>query len=364
MFFIQLAGMSSRRFLSKVEQVAAHLQEEIRRGRWNGAMAGRHEVAAELGVSAQTAQTALALLEKQGLLVPAGPGRPRRIAKPGAAGLPSLRVAILVGAAADRHLDYMVELKHELAEAGHAAFYTPWLMPEQGMHVESMARKLRRTKADAWIVLAGSRQLLEWFVRQRLPVFALFGRRRGLPIAGVGPDKPPAIAQATRRLIELGHQRIVLLTLRAQRLPQPGASVQAFVDELAAHGISPGAYHLPDWEENAESFHGCLARLFRHTPPTALIVDEAAFFVATMQFLQSRRLRVPEDVSLICTDGDPHFAWCRPTVAHIHWDSAPVVRRSVLWAANMARGRRDIRQTLTKAEYIDGGTVGPVARSK
>jgi hypothetical protein len=356
--------MSSRRFLSKVEQVAAHLREEIRRGRWNGAMAGRHEVAAELGVSPQTAQAALLLLENQGLLVSSGPGRPRRIARPGAAGLPSLRVAILVGAAADRQLEYVVEIKHELIEAGHAPFFTPWLMPELGIDVKSIDRKLRRTKADAWIVVAGSRQLLEWFVAQQLPVFALFGRRRGLPIAGVGPDKPPAIAQATRRLIELGHRRIVLLTQRAQRQPQPGASVQAFVDELAAQGISPGAYHLPDWEENVESFHGCLARLFRHTPPTAMIVDEAAFFVATMQFLQSRRLRVPEDVSLICTDGDPHFAWCRPSVAHIHWDSAPVVRRPILWAAKMARGRRDIRQTLTKAEYIDGGTVGPVTGSE
>ena len=67
-----------------------------------------------------------------------------------------------------------------------------------------------------------------------------------------------------------------------------------------------------------------------------------------MQFLLSRRLRVPEDVSLICTDGDPHFAWCRPPIAHIRWDTRPVVRRAVRWAANIARGKRDVRQTLTK----------------
>ena len=24
-------------------------------------------------------------------------------------------------------------------------------------------------------------------------------------------------------------------------------------------------------------------------------------------------LRVPEDVSLVCTDADPHFDWCRPS---------------------------------------------------
>ena len=41
---------------------------------------------------------------------------------------------------------------------------------------------------DAWVIIAGSREVLEWFVEQQIPAFALFGRRDGLPIAGVGPD--------------------------------------------------------------------------------------------------------------------------------------------------------------------------------
>lgn len=323
-------------------------------------MPGRLEVAAELGVSDQTAESGLIILEKEGILVPQGAGRRRRIELPkGVLVTPSLRVAILVGEPDDRRRDYLVAIKHELAEAGHSAFFTPWYMPELGINVRAISRKLERTEADAWMVLSAARPLLEWFVANELPVFAVFGRRRGLPVAGVGPHKAPAIAESTRRLIGLGHRRIVYLTLRAQRLPKPGASVQPFLDEMAAHGLEPGNYHLPDWEENLESFHKCLEELFRVSPPTALIVDEAAFFVATMQFLMNHRLRVPEDVSLICTDGDPHFAWCRPAIAHIAWDTEPVVRRAVRWTANVARGKRDIRQTLTKAEFSEGGTIGP-----
>lgn len=357
--------MPQRLFLTITEQVAAHLREELRRGRWTVEMPGRLEVAAELGVSDQTAEAGLAQLEREGILVAQGPGRRRRIV-PAAGVVPSasLRVAILVGEPSDRRRDYLVEIKHELAEAGHAPFFTPWCMPELGINVRSIASRLKRTEADAWILLSAARPLLEWFIARDVPAFALFGRRRKLPVAGVGPDKPPAIAQATRRLIELGHRRIAFLALRAMRLPEPGASVQAFLGELAAHGIEPGPYNLPDWEENLGSFHGCLDALFQHSPPTALIVDEAAFFVATMQFLQSRRLRVPEDVSLICTDGDPNFAWCRPPVAHIHWDSARVVRRAVRWTANLARGKRDLRQTLTKAEFIEGGTIGPAPHAR
>lgn len=358
--------MPKKNFLTITEQVAAHLRNDLLRGRWTTEMPGRHEVAEELGISPQTAQAALVLLEKEGVLVSQGAGRPRRIDPSAgtAAGVPSLRVAILVGEPADQNRDYIVEIKHELIEAGHAVFFPSWFMPELGMNVSPLASRLKGTEADAWIILSASRTLLEWFVEHEVTAFALFGRRRGLPIAGVGPDKPPAVAQATRRLIELGHRRIAYLTLRAQRLPKPGASVQPFLDELSAHGLRAGPYNLPDWEENLDSFHRCLDSLFRHTPPTALIVDEAAFLVATMQFLQNRRLRTPEDVSLICTDGDPHFAWCRPAIAHIAWDSRPVVRRAVRWTANVARGQRDIRQTLTKASFVEGGTIGPVPKGR
>ncbi|MFT6794733.1 MAG: hypothetical protein ACJAR1_002748, partial [Rubritalea sp.] len=61
-----------------------------------------------------------------------------------------------------------------------------------------------------------------------------------------------------------------------------------------------------------------------------------------------------------CADPDPTFAWCEPSVAHIRWDSRPVVNRVLSWVENIAQGKDDHSQTLTKAEFIDGGTVGPV----
>jgi hypothetical protein len=39
-----------------------------------------------------------------------------------------------------------------------------------------------------------------------------------------------------------------------------------------------------------------------------------------------------------------------------------VVRRIVRWAANVSQGKRDLRQTLTKAEFVAGGTIGPVKK--
>ena len=352
------------RILSAVEQVADYLRDELIRGQWSGHLPGVDRLAPELGVSRKTLEAALRLLESEGVLMRNGPRRRRSIEPREAQPLPALRVAILLSEASDRQLDYVVDLQHELARIGHQTSIAPATMTECGMSVRSIARMVEKTPADAWVVGGGPREVLRWFHERSLPVCALFGRRRGLPIAGVGPNKGPAYALATRKLIALGHRRIVLLARRMRRLPEPGSSEQAFLGELAAHGIPRGPYHLPDWEESIDGFHTGLEELFRVTPPTALIIQEAVLFAAAQQFLARRGLRVPEDVSLICTDADPTFAWCKPTVAHIRWHSRPVVRRIVRWAANLSSGKTDVRQVLTPAEFVPGGTIGPVAGGK
>jgi DNA-binding LacI/PurR family transcriptional regulator len=321
-------------------------------------MPGVHWLATELGVNRKTADAALRQLEREGLLVPQGAGRRRQIVLPGGLSASSLRVAILVGEAADRRQDYMIKIQHELADAGHTAFFAEPHMVELGMDVRRIARMVKRTEADAWVVEAGSREMLEWFSTQATPAFALFGRMRQLLIAGAGPEKIPAVASAAKALIGLGHRRIVMLVRPRRRLPKPGTLEQAFLDELAAHGLPSSDYNLPGWEESIQGFHECLDSLFRVTPPTALIIDEVPLFAAAQQFLARRRLRVPENVSLVSMDADASFDWCQPTISHIRWDSRPVVRRVVRWVDNLSHGKPDLRQTLTLAEFVPGGTIG------
>jgi DNA-binding LacI/PurR family transcriptional regulator len=353
--------MDHFRILTAAEQVAGHLREELAAGRLGGTMPGVLRLEAQMGVNRNTLEAALRLLEEEGLLERQGAGRRRRIAETAGLARRDLRVGVLQYEESDRRVDYMAKLEHKLADAGHAVLSAPQTVTELGMDLRRIARMVEGMEADAWIVLGGSRELLEWFATRNVPAFALFGRRGGLPLAGTGPDKPPTYAAATRHLIGLGHRRIVLLARSARRLPQPGASERAFLDALRSAGIETGtSFHLPDWEETPGGFHACLAELFRLTPPTALIVDEVAFFFATQQFLARRGRRVPEDVSLVCTDADPHFDWCQPAIAHIRWDSAPVIRRIVNWAANVSRGMQDKRQSVTPAEFVPGGTIGPL----
>jgi DNA-binding LacI/PurR family transcriptional regulator len=351
-------NVSTPAFLTLADQVTEHLRSEILRGRWSSTLPGKHPLAAELGVNNKTVEGALRQLEKSGLLLPQGAGRKRLINPPRGSTSRALRIALLLNDhSIDEKTNIILEVKHALDAAGHTIITPQQSLTTLRFDPKLVAALVRKTEADAWIIIAGSRGVLEWFASQSVPAFALFGNRVGIKIPSVSPNKPPAVAEATRHLIALGHRRIVLLARRAARLPHPSAGVAAYLDTLRNHGCQIGGFNLPDWEESNAGFHECLCSLFRATPPTALIVDEVTYFVATMQFLLLHGLKVPTDVSLISTDDDVTLSHCDPPVACLRWDLRPVIRRVVNWAANVSRGKADFTQTLTPAEFVPGGTI-------
>lgn len=357
--------MALPHFRTITEQVADHLRKELLGGHWADGMPGQKRLSKELGVSGQTVELALQLLEKEGLLVGQGAGKRRRIERfQGAAQNRALRVRILLYERSDRKTDYQVDLFHRLQEAGHDAGFAAKTMWDLGMNLNRIARFIKETEADAWVVVAGPRDVLEWFAMQPTPAFALFGRMPSVPIAGTGPLKTPAMTAAVRRLTELGHHRIVMLTREERRKPEPGRVERVFLEELHRQGIATGPYNLPDWEDNPKGLQYCLSWLFRHTPPTALVISTLELYTATQQFLCHKGIRVPQDVSMICSDPHPALAWCDPTFSHITFDSAAWVRNIMRWLKNVARGKDDRRQSFTKAEFVDGGTVGPALKGR
>lgn len=347
------------------DQVTERLRQGMVEGRWRGSLPGRKRLADELGCSPWTVEEAIKRLTREGILVSPGAGHRRKIKLTENIAPPSLRVGIFLYERIDEKLDYIVDLQHRLHEAGHVTVVPPKSLLDLKMNLVRISQLVESAEADAWVIQSGSSDVLKWFAKQSTPAFALAGRRRGVEIAGTGPDKIPAGQKAIRRLVELGHRKIVMIAREERRKPLPGLMERAFLNDLESLGITTSPnYNLPDWEDSVAGLYDRLNSLYKHSPPTALIIGETSLYLAVERHLARLGFLAPDDVSLICQDPDPAFIWFQPTVAHVTWDSRPMINRIIKWAENVARGNDDRRQTFTKAEFIEGGTIGPVSMKR
>ncbi len=349
--------------VSVIDQFVEHLREAILRGELGGTMPGVRHLANLQGVGSNTVIAAVARLEREGFLLPQGPGKRSKIVLPEGAKPRALRVAILLYEQSDATRSYIVELRHALSEAGHPAHICSRNLLDMKMDLNRVKRMVAQEEADAWVIFAGSREILAWFAEQPVPAFAYGGRRRSVDIAGAGPDKLIGQKVLVERLVALGHRRIVILAREERRKPTPALFEKIFLERLEMHGVPTGPYNLPDWKDSSEGLCKCLDRCFEVTPPTAIFIEEMHIFVAAQQHLAQKGILAPRDVSLICGDPDPAFDWCRPSVAHISWDSRVLIRRILRWANQIALGKDNRRQLAIKSTFVDGGTIGPAPNS-
>ena len=344
---------------SVVEQLAAYLRAEIQSGGLGGAMPGVGQLVKRLGVGTKTAVAALESLKSEGVIEGAGKRRRNRIVAADQGIKAGLRVRILLYEESDAHNELIVQLGYRLEQRGHRVTHAEKTLAGLKFDVNRVARMVEKNDGDAWVIQAGSKPVLEWFAARAVPAFALFGRQSQLPIASLATVKSPAVEDALRRLVELGHRRIAMLAREERRKPSPGLLERRFLEALERLGIPTGAYNLPDWEDYNGGFHACLDSLFRHTPPTALFFSEPALYFAAQQYLLGKGLVVPQDVSLVTLDDHPAFEWFQPEVSHIRTDTRRFVPRVVQWVENVAQGKDDRRETLVFGEFIEGGTIGP-----
>lgn len=345
--------------MSVTEQVAAHLREGLSQGRWSGKMPGRDRLAWELGVHGSTVERALRQLEKEGLLASQGIGRRRVVAEQKEATQRGLRITVVPYDPADNGSDLIGELVHQLKENGHLPAFAPKALTNLQHDPAKVAAMIEDQPADGCIIQAGSRAVLERISGEK-PTFALFGSMSGLPLAGTGPDTVAAIRGAVRFLVRNGHRKIVKLSREERLKPTPGGVETAFLEELEAHGLPHGPYNLPPWENTPDGLHSCLDRLFRVTPPTAIIVGEWMLYYVVQNYLSRCLGPGKQVVDCVCLDEHPSFDWCRPAVAHLKWDRRTAVRRAVRWADMLARGEHDMTKTAVKGRVVNNGSISVI----
>jgi DNA-binding LacI/PurR family transcriptional regulator len=359
--------------LSAAEQTAAHLKDWLLNKNATNQIPGVDRLSLELGVSRDTVRRALVLLEKSGLIRSGGKGKPRVIVNDSALDgeqptkSKALRVNIFPDMNMEHFASYLVthalQLQRQLTDAGCNCQFTDRTLADFDHQPQRISRYVAANEADVWIVMAASSDVLEWFEKQSFVTIAWGGRHRHLSLPGSGTNLVPAIREATRHLISLGHRRIAYLAPPIIRQPSISTSGQAFLEELNTRGVSAASsYHLPEFSSDPHGIEVALKEMFRVTPPTALIVGMHSYHLTVLSFLRQNNLRVPEDVSIVAGYMDAKLDWMFPRQAHFHLQMDKIIRRIVKWIEDVIRGKRPDGCAIYDAAYFSGPSVGPVPR--
>jgi DNA-binding LacI/PurR family transcriptional regulator len=274
-----------------------------------------------------------------------------------------LRIAVMASSPLSEGNAHSNELSlsvmHHIKAAGHECIEAP-SAKELNYNLKRIGKVVADTKADAWLLFSASREMLEWFAGQGIACYALGGHLTGLAIPGSVVSLPPMLSQIVDALAAQGHRRIVFISPKVWRLPQPSPIVVGFLEALARHGLKPSVYNAPDWEEDGPGLSTLLNGLFKATPPTALIMTEACGCIGALSFLARRGLQVPKDVSVVTLQSDPTLAWHEPEIAHLKWPVKPYVRHIARWVDALVHGGTFLDQARLSTELVQGSSIGPV----
>src|SRR4051812_15950455 len=175
-------------------------------------------------------------------------------------------------------------------------------------------RLLARRRVDGLILSLADETYeptLDELRRLRVP-FVLVDRelRDGLPFSAVHCDEQAAMREVAAHLLGLGHRRIGLvcgpLTVRPAR-----EEARVLTDACGGALVEPG----PFGEEHGAQ---AVARMLEAAePPTPIVLGATVFLPGALRGPRDRRLRAPDDVSVVPFDDVPFLDFLDPPVTSV-----------------------------------------------
>lgn len=304
------------RYLTLASQVAARILQEIDDGTWVDRLPAERALVANLKVSRKTLRKALDELRRDGYFGPAGRwGRTITRHSADATPKPSNSVALLTPEPLEQLRPYTAMwidgLRSMLFERGYRLLTFSGHAYFSQRRSDSLSRLVRQSPQACWVLMRSSSSAQRWFHQQGVPCIVAGSCHRGISLPNLDLDYHAICRHAAIALYRHGHRHIAFLNRQSQRAGdleseagflEGAASVGADAVIARHNGTVVGAYKQ-------------LTRLFKWTPPTALLVNNPAFYLTTVAFLAERGLRVGRDVSLVSHDNDDFLSYLRPMPA-------------------------------------------------
>ncbi|BDS07067.1 hypothetical protein NT6N_21070 [Oceaniferula spumae] len=309
-----------QKWQTRPQQIADHLRSDIHNRRWTDKLPGIRTLMNHYGVSRVTIDSALAILENQGLLAPAELRKTRRINSEALLNTSqsktkkNLLILHDTNAILDHSDSLMLREMQDLWEKYHGS--ATWSRADF-LRVKNPATKLRdlakRHAAQALLLYNPPSQ----WSKAALDL---------LPSYFCGGDTPPGyqtsmsafklsdqIHHTLQILKNHGHTRILIpnhnhesyftreiIAILQQQLPKPTHGTHA--------DLSPSFT-----EPHPEVWKSYWQREFSRTRPTAVILFSTRHLLSLYSFCFEHQINIPRELSVILTSHDQHLEWLSPT---------------------------------------------------
>jgi LacI family transcriptional regulator len=190
------------------------------------------------------------------------------------------------------------------------------------------------------------------------------------PLGPPPPDAPVVGATnwagglaATEHLLELGHERIAVISGPGHLLCSR-ARVDGFRAALSARNLRPPRSHVRFAEfDQAAGLAEATALLGGNAPPSAIFCASDMIALGAYEAAHRLGLRVPEEVSIVGFDDLPLAAWVQPNLTTVRQPLAEMATLATRMVGQLIDGTRpDALQVEVATRLIVRDSTAPLAR--
>ena len=228
---------------------------------------------------------------------------------------------------------FFAEIAKGVEDAGFSASYSVILCNSNAtLQREQVYLDLLISKRVDGLILASTSATLDHLrplLQRQLPVVVFYRQAGDLPVDTIQVDNQKGGQDATRHLIQLGHQKIACIRPASAKTPSYHR-VDGYVQAMLESGLEISTELMPQGNNRIEGGHAAALRLLDSGQPfSAIFSTNDAMAIGAMRALRERGLRVPEDVSVIGFDDILLASYVVPALTTIAQPKVEAGKRAV-----------------------------------
>jgi LacI family transcriptional regulator len=206
-----------------------------------------------------------------------------------------------------------------------------------------------------------NRQITQLLARRGIPFARIGSTEKGAGIRLTMGDRQAA-RDATRRLIELGHERIGMIS-GPREYSLSGWRLDGWVEALEEAGLSAeGLCERGDFSYESGT-QAARALLDRNPDLTAIIGSNDQMTLAALEVARDRKLHVPRDLSIISFDNTPIVRFSQPPLSAVDQPIAQTVSVAVEHLIGEAGWQAADDVIDIAAQIVERASIGPAPRA-